>query len=136
VSELSDTLFFKTNEGAFEYACKYLDNSMANQRPVLGIVLAVKGQKCIVKFANSADASIPDQSAEQLLERAEPSTIGYGVEPIDGVPMLKRGDLVMCVADPGAVAVGKPGFASIIIAKAKPHYFLSQGGWQRFPVEH
>lgn len=46
-----DALFFKGNQEAFEYACAYLDNSLAAEHPVLAMVLAVT---CSAKAAGSA----------------------------------------------------------------------------------
>jgi hypothetical protein len=102
----------------------------------LGYVLAIKGRRCIVKFANDRDASIPPSSVDELLARPDPSLFAYGAELVDHVPSVKAGDLVMCVAAREAVALGNPGLAAIITAKVKPHYILSQGGWQLHPIEH
>jgi hypothetical protein len=134
-----EPLFFKSNAAAFEYACKYLDNSLDNERPVLAIVLAVKGRQCVVKFANSADPSVPTGSVQQILEICAADalrTISPAAALVDPVPTVKRGDLVMYAAAKEAVTAGRPGVAGVIVARVKPIYMLDRQAWQLYPLEH
>lgn len=133
------SLFFKSNAAAFEYACRYLDNSLENERAVVAIVLAVKGRQCVVKFANNADPSIPSGSVKDILEAGAADafhTMNPAAPLIDRVASVKRGDLVMYVAAKEAAAAGRPGLAGIIVARVKPIYLIDKQGWQLYPPEH
>jgi hypothetical protein len=91
-------LAFKTNEFAFEYACKYLVCRRELLVPVLGIVLAVNaGNGPCVKIANKTDPTIPDSNYAELLETADTTFVCFLTEVEEGVPSIQRGDLVIFV---------------------------------------
>lgn len=130
-----DTLFFKSSVAAFEYGCSYLDNSIAGERPVMAFVLAVKGRDCIVKIANESDPQIPQGSIDDILKCIDFHTVTMA-KLVDAVPNVKKGDLVMGAVPAEMSMPEKRAMAFIILEKIKPIYVISEGGWQRFPMEH
>ena len=71
VDEIPKRLVFKSNEAAFQYACKFLNTSLLNESPVLAIVLAVRDNvDCCLKISNPEDSTIPNESPEEIIEKA------------------------------------------------------------------
>lgn len=113
--------------------------TMLPEHPVLAIVLAVKGRQCAVKFANSADSSVPAGSVQEILEACAANALRImnpAAALVDRVPAVKRDDLVMYVAAKEAGAAGRPGLAGVIVARVKPVYMLDRQAWQLYPLEH
>lgn len=87
-------LAFKSNNSAFEYACKYLVSRRKLHAPVVGIVLAVTSNGPCVKIANATDSAIPDCNYDQLLKTADSTYVCFITGVHDGVPEIYPGDLV------------------------------------------
>jgi hypothetical protein len=67
-NEVPKQLVFKSNAGAFEYACRFLMTDLTNGDPVTAIVRETKeGRDCVVKVANKEDPSIPEESVSELI---------------------------------------------------------------------
>lgn len=129
-------LHFNSTQDAFAYACKYMDTSVAPDHPTIGIVLAVKGRSCIVKLANEADPAVPSMPVPELIAKLPLEYVCDRATVAEGVPSLKRGDLVMIVATKEASALGKVVSDGVIVAKVKPVYLVTQGVWLRHAIEH
>ncbi|NOS72896.1 MAG: hypothetical protein HOP33_23600 [Verrucomicrobia bacterium] len=126
-------LVFKSNAAAFEYACRFLETDLttgaAQENGVTAIVLEVNAQSCVVKIANKEDSSIPVEPVKQLIENGQIKFICPSAKPTDHVPPLSKGDLVIVVDALGLCAMGKPLFASVLIAKLQPIFDMDAGGW-------
>jgi hypothetical protein len=119
-----DQLFFKGNEEAFQYACKFLECD-----PVKG-----RDLPCIVEELEELDKE-GRQSFRLRLASNDGGFELYGCQAIDGgVPPLHKGDLAIYrVLDyyPESRTTHSmlrmPGF---IVAKIEPVYRLSDGCWR------
>ena len=98
--------------------------------PVLAIVLAVKnnGDYCL-KISNAEDSTIPQESPEEILEKGNFQNICLSAKPINSVPRLNKGDLVMYAAPMELAMVGMGRMAGVILARVTPIYNLEKSGW-------
>jgi hypothetical protein len=130
VDEIPKRLFFKSNEAAFQYACKYLNTSLLNESPVLAIVLAVRDNvDCCLKISNSEDSTIPNESPEEIIKKGDYQNICLMAKPMEHIPKLKKGDLVMFVAPSELIAMGKETMFGVIVAQVQPIYDVEKSGW-------
>jgi len=122
-------LVFKSNEAAFQYACQFLNTSLDNENPVLGIVLEQKSgtNEYCIKLSNPDDPSVPTVSVSELIQNEQLEHLCPYTEPLDRVPPLKKGDLVMCIVPAELTGTGAAG--AMIIAKMKSIYDMDAGGW-------
>lgn len=127
--KLPDVLYFKSNQAAFEYACKFCITTLENEQPVVGIVLEARHSKCCVNLSNDSDPSVPTQTPDELLNKGMIENICFAAAPIEGVPSLAVGDLVFYVALPELAAMGKGTMAGLIVAKIKPAIEVKTGRW-------
>jgi hypothetical protein len=124
-----DKLFFKSTEAAFEYACKFLANSIENESIILGIVFSTHGDYASIKLANSVDCSIPTEHPRAILEHGNIDNICFSARKLDRVSPLKKGDLVMFMV-PRKIASMEAGcVAGLIVAKVEPIFSLQHGRW-------
>ena len=100
-------LYFRSNQAAFEYTCKYMNNSLLDRAAVLAVVLGGNGTFYCAKVANDNDSSIPTETPEQILDHGSIENLCFSARTIDGIPALSVGDLVMYVAMPELAAMGK-----------------------------
>jgi hypothetical protein len=130
VDEIPKRLVFKSNEAAFQYACKYLNTSLLNESPVLAIVLAVRDNvDCCLKISNPEDSTIPNESPEKIIEKGHFQNICLMAKPMENIPKLKKGDLVMFVAPSELIAMGKGTMFGVIVAQVQPIYDMEKSGW-------
>ena len=122
-------LVFKSNLGAFEYACRFLETDLTTGATVTAIVLETKGHDCVVKVANKKDSSVPEESVKELIDKGQIEFICPSATPTVQVPTLSKGDLVIVVDALGLTAMGKPPFALMLIAKVQPVFDIDEGGW-------
>ncbi|HZF02348.1 MAG TPA: hypothetical protein VE344_10680 [Methylomirabilota bacterium] len=123
-------LVFKSNEGAFQYACKFLNTSLLNESPVLAIVLAVRDNvDCCLKISNPEDSTIPNESPEEIIKKGDYKNICLMAKPMENIPKLKKGDLVMFVAPSELMAMGKETMFGVIVAQVQPIYDMEESGW-------
>ncbi len=126
---MAESHTFQSNAEAFEYACKQLDCSLKDGKPVLAVVLAVQGRMCSVKIANSEDPTIPEGTLTELLARTDLTNVCFSAMLADNVPTLRVGDLVMYTTMPELAAAGKATVAGTVVSRVTPHY-TPRGGWQ------
>jgi hypothetical protein len=125
---------FKSNEAAFQYACQFLNTSIDNERPVLGIVLGLewdeirKANKCCVKLSNPDDSFVPTTRVIDPIIKGE--YIYPGTISLRRVPTLCQGDLAMCVAPVELATIGLRASKIMIVAKAFPIYNLIRSEWK------
>jgi hypothetical protein len=130
VDEIPKRLVFKSNEAAFQYACKFLNTSLLNESPVLAIVLAVRDNvDCCLKISNPEDSTIPNESPEEIIEKGHLQNICLMAKPMERIPKLKKGDLVMFVASSELIAMGKGTTFGFVVAKVQPIYDIEESGW-------
>jgi hypothetical protein len=123
-------LVFKSNEAAFQYAYKFLNTSLLNESPVLAIVLAVRDNvECCLKISNPEDSTIPNGSPEEIIEKGNFQNICLMAKPMEHVPKLKKGDLVMFVAPSELIAMGKGTMFGVVVAQVQPIYDMQESGW-------
>jgi hypothetical protein len=128
--EIPKRLVFKSNEAAFQYACKFLNTSLLNESPVLAMVFAVKNNgDCCLKISNHEDSTIPNGSPEEIIEKGDFQNICLMARPTDRVPKLKKGDLVMFVAPSELIAMAKGAMFGVIVAQVQPIYDIEESGW-------
>ena len=130
LDEIPKRLVFKNNEAAFQYACKCLNTSLLDESPVLAIVFAHKsnGDYCL-KISNTEDSTIPQASPEEIIDKGNFQHICLSASPINSVPKLNKGDLVMYIAAAELANVGMGQMAGVIIAKVAAIYDIEQSGW-------
>src|SRR5476649_1817608 len=127
VDEIPKRLVFKSNEAAFQYACKFLNTSLLNESPVLAIVLAVRDNvDCCLKISNPEDSTIPNESPEEIIEKSHFQNICLMAKLMEHIPKLKKGDLVMFVAPSELIAMGKATMFGVIVAQVKPIYDVEE----------
>ena len=123
-------MVFKSNAAAFEYACRFLTNDLTKGDPVTAIVLETKsGRDCVVKVANNQDCSIPKETVSELIDKGLIEFICPMAKPLDNVPPLLPGDLVVVADVLGLTAMGKPLFCATVVAKLRPIFDIDAGGW-------
>jgi hypothetical protein len=129
VAQPPDKLFFKSTEAAFEYACKFMANSIENENTILGIVFGAHGDYASIKLANSADGSIPTEDPRAILDHGNIDNICFAAHKLDRVPPLKTGDLVMFMVPRKVAAMGAGCAAGLIVAKVEPVFSLRHDRW-------
>lgn len=122
-------LVFKSNLGAFEYACRFLETDLTTGAAVTAIVLETKDRDCVVKVANKKDSSVPEESVNELIDKGQIEFICPSATPTAQVPTLLKGDLVIVVDALGLTSMGNPLFALMLIAKVQPVFDFDEGGW-------
>lgn len=120
-------LVFKSNQAAFEYACRFLDNNTEGERPVLAMIFSTHGSFASIKLANAQDNSIPTQHPREIEDL---SNICLAAEKLDRVPSLRKGDLVMFVVPNELANSGVGSAAGFVVAKVEPILSLQHGGWK------
>jgi len=125
--ETPKQLVFKSNEAAFQMACKYMHTSLENEKPVLGVIIEKDGDNYGIKLSNPDDPSIPTESISQLIEAGNIKHLSISGKPLDHVPPLQKGDLVLCIAPAELVALGAGTISVIIVAKVKPILDMKTG---------
>jgi hypothetical protein len=99
---------FKSNEAAFEYACRFLETKIEIGRPIPGIVLKENqgpSETYVVKVANANDfkTNYSEEEIQQLCDIKVPEALKYVAllaPKADRVRNLKKNDLVMFMPAP------------------------------------
>jgi hypothetical protein len=138
LKEQPRVLHFKSNQGAFEFACKYFNNSLTyneseEPKTVCAIVLAVRDKdNYCVKIANGEDPSIPERPIEQLLADRNIKNVCFFAKRLDSVPILQKGDFCMFASPPqmrSLAAALRQELIGVITAKIHPSYDMETQGW-------
>ncbi|WP_152475115.1 hypothetical protein [Roseovarius sp. THAF9] len=106
-------LVFKSNEAAFQYACKFLDNSLVAKKAVTALV---------------EDVSVNDENEQAFKVRVANKDggkrlVSYSLRAIEGI---NRGDLVLWGCD---VPI-EPLPIGFVLAKVEPTLNLETGEWK------
>ncbi len=119
-------LCFKSNQAAFEYACKYLESPIQEKRAIVGVVLS-SDQKIgfCVKVANPKDSTLTYASAEELLDQKQTYAVSLITAKHESVPDVQAGDLVLFAPNMEVIRQGV--FSGMIIAKIGPTLDLETG---------
>lgn len=119
-------LCFKSNQVAFEYACKYLESPIQEKRGIVGVAVSFdpKVGFC-VKVANPKDATLTYASAEELIDRKQTYAVSLITAKHESVPDVRVGDLVLFA--PNMEMIRQNVFSGLIIAKIGPTLNLDTG---------
>jgi hypothetical protein len=123
-------LVFRSNEAAFQMACKFGNNSLDDENLVVSIVLKGAGDEVCIKFANQKDDTIPYEEVDKLLSVGSVENICFSAQTLNGVPPLKKGDLVMSFVPRGLLFRGGSFLPSALIAAKISPEINKAGGWK------
>ena len=119
-------LFFKSNQAAFEYACKYLESPIREKHAIVGVVLSSDPKiGFCVKVANPKDSSLTYSSAVDLLALKQTYAVSLITSKHETVPGVGVSDLVLFAPNMEMVRQGI--FSGMIIAKIGPTLDLETG---------
>lgn len=108
-----------------------MNTSLENEKPVVGVIFEKDGDNYGIKLSNPDDPSIPAESVNQLIEAGNIKNISISNKPLDRVPPLQKGDLVLCILPAELAALGAElGVGTIcvvIVAKVKPIFDTKTG---------
>ncbi len=122
-------LHFKSASAAFEYACEFMDNSLAGGAPVPAVVLHVNETgSCVVKIANNKDKSIPTGPVRSFLESGDIEHISVRTDSLGNVGRIEVGDLVSFFRPKELEAA--PILMGFINARLLPQYSMVHQGWK------
>lgn len=125
--EATKQLVFKDSESAFQYACMYLDTSLADENSVLGVVLHAGDDDYAIKLSNPDDPTIPSDSLDELMAVGHIKNISQNAPVADRVPPLVRGNLVMCISPNEIAKLGIGYLGAVIVDKVDPIYDVEKG---------
>ena len=117
-------LYMKSNEAAFEYACKFMNTELGTDAFFVGYVISEnpKGDAYRVIRANPETQKLTPEVVEGLKNDYECKYLTVSALPMDTVPHLKQGDLVAFYPLPGMER-----FGGTIISKLLPAIEPVQG---------
>jgi hypothetical protein len=124
-STIKDNIVFKSNSGAFEYACNFLNNDIEPNKALTGIVVdKVDGESVnyYVKYANSESKTVPTKGFAEMLDGDDDISFIIRCYSLNHVPSLNINDLVL-------VLPTAPKFAGVIVEKIHPSYNFEAREW-------